>query len=191
MWPRSALGSGYVSEVDAALRAMGPEPPVEVINTGIGGNTVRDLFRRWDADVLAHEPDWLSVMIGINDVWRFFDSKGVGAVMPAEYLRTYEGLLSRTPAGLKGLVLMSPFYVQTLRSDPMRVRMEEYGAIVRALAERRGALFVDVQAALDDMLEVMPYKDLAADRVHPTPLGHWVIAGAFLNAVGATPRPRP
>jgi lysophospholipase L1-like esterase len=188
---RGTLGRGYVAEVDAAVARTGLVPPVEVMNTGIGGNTVRDLAGRWDADVLSHEPDWLSVMIGINDVWRFFDARGVGAVMPHEYLRTYEGLLSRSPPGLKGLVLMSPFYVQANRSDPMRARMDEYGAIVKSLAERRGALFVDVQAALDTALERDSYVAIAADRVHPTEYGHWVLAGAFLKAVGITPRPRP
>jgi lysophospholipase L1-like esterase len=188
---QGTLGSGYVAEVDAALTRMGLVPAAEVLNTGIGGNTVRDLFGRWDPDVLAHRPDWLSVMIGINDVWRMFDSKGVGAVMPHEYLRTYESLLDRTPPGLKGLVLMSPFYVQKNRSDPMRARMDEYGAIVKALAARRGAHFVDVQAALDRETETQAYIGLAGDRVHPTAVGHWVLAGAFLDAVGATRRPRP
>lgn len=185
------LGNGYVAEVDAALTKMNLRPPIEVLNTGIGGNTVRHLDQRWDADVLAHDPDWLVVMIGINDVWRMFDSRGVGAVMPHEFLRTYEHFLSRGPKGLKGLVLMSPFYVQKNRADPMRARMDEYGAIVKAIAERRGALFVDIQAALDREMETQVYIGLAGDRVHPTELGHWVLAGAFLKAVGATPRRRP
>ncbi|HZZ20083.1 MAG TPA: SGNH/GDSL hydrolase family protein [Opitutaceae bacterium] len=188
---QGTLGSGYVAEVDAALTRMGLVPSVEVLNTGIGGNTVRDLARRWDADVLAHNPDWLTVMIGINDVWRMFDSRGVGAVIPHEFLRTYDTFLGKAPAALKGLVLMSPFYVQKNRSDPMRTRMDEYGAIVKDIASRRGALFVDVQAALDREMETQAYIGLAADRVHPTELGHWVLARGFLEAVGATPRPRP
>ena len=73
----------------------------------------------------------------------------------------------------------------------MRVRMDEYGAMVKSMAAHRGATFVDLQAVLDKELETQPYLNLAADRIHPTPLGHWVIAEAFLKAVGITPRPRP
>jgi lysophospholipase L1-like esterase len=188
---RGSLGGGYVAEVDKALSSVGFEPQVEVLNTGVGGDTVRNLALRWDGDVNAHIPDWLSVMIGINDVWRQFDGNPAGAVMPEEYERVYEGLLARRLPRLKGLVLMSPFYVQDRRSDPMRRRMDEYRSIAKGIAARRGALFVDVQAALDAALEKQDYTALAADRVHPTPEGHRILAGAFLEAVGATPPRRP
>ena len=68
-----ALGHGYVAEIAALLMAVYPARSIRVTNMGIGGNTVRDLAARWDTDVLALKSDWLSVMIGINDVWRHFD----------------------------------------------------------------------------------------------------------------------
>ena len=66
------LGDGYVSLLDAFLATHYPERDIGVLNTGIGGNTVIDLEARWEADILDLNPDWLSVMIGINDVWRQF-----------------------------------------------------------------------------------------------------------------------
>ncbi|HEY5227293.1 MAG TPA: SGNH/GDSL hydrolase family protein [Opitutaceae bacterium] len=188
---KGTLGGGYVAMVDASLSAVGTTPPIEVLNTGTSADTVRHLALRWEADVLAHKPDWLSVMIGINDVWRQFDGNSAAAVMPEEYERVYEELLARTQPGLKGLVLMSPYYVQDKRTDPLRARMDEYGAIVKRIAKRRGAVFVDVQTAFDAMLARRHYSELAADRVHPTPEGHRILAVAFLKAVGLTPRPRP
>jgi lysophospholipase L1-like esterase len=182
----SALGDGYVSQVAAALAPARGECPPHVINMGISGNTVRDLAMRWDGDVLALRPDWLSIMIGINDVWRQFDGRDPSsAVMPEEFGRTYRSLVVRTLPAVKGLILMTPYYVQTLRTDPMRRRMDEYGAMVRKLAAEHGALLVDTQAALDHALEGTDYVALAADRVHPTPAGHAILARAFLDAVGA------
>src|SRR5262245_14983449 len=70
----AALGKGYVSLVDSLLQSTYPQQGIRVVNMGISGNTVRDLKDRWSSDVLALEPDWLSIMIGINDVWRHFDS---------------------------------------------------------------------------------------------------------------------
>jgi len=69
-----ALGRGYVAQVDALLGATYPQLGIRVVNMGTSGHTVRDLAARWERDVLAQRPDWLAVMIGINDVWRQFDS---------------------------------------------------------------------------------------------------------------------
>jgi lysophospholipase L1-like esterase len=188
---KGTLGGGYVAMVGSSLSALGIVPPIQVLNTGTSADTVRHLALRWDTDVLAHKPDWLSVMIGINDVWRQFDGNSSAAVMPEEYERVYELLLARTIPGLKGLVLMSPYYVQDKRTDPLRARMDEYGSIVKRVAELRGAMFVDVQAAFDAELARRNFTELAPDRVHPTPQGHRILADAFLAAVGVTPRPRP
>ena len=68
----NGLGDGYVALVDAWLRAAHPAWPVGIVNMGISGDTVRDLRARWQTDVLDQAPDWLSIFIGINDVWRRF-----------------------------------------------------------------------------------------------------------------------
>jgi len=52
------------------LIARYPELGLEIINQGIGGNTILDLDRRWEEDVVQVQPNWLSIKIGINDVWR-------------------------------------------------------------------------------------------------------------------------
>lgn len=181
----AALGHGYVAVVDSALAAGDVSPAIRISNMGISGNTIRDLSSRWDTDVLALRPDWLSVMIGINDVWRQFDGVDASAaVMPDEFERVYDRLISRTLPRLKGLVILSPYYVQAARTDPLRSRMDEYGAIAKRVAGRHGAIFVDVQAALDKALASTDYAAIAGDRVHPTPLGHRLLAGALLGAIG-------
>jgi lysophospholipase L1-like esterase len=180
-----ALGSGYVAEVGAALGSSAGKEAIQVTNMGISGNTVRNLSERWESDVIGLGPDWLSVMIGINDVWRQFDARKAAAaeaVMPDEFKLIYDRLIGRARPGLKGLVLMSPFYVQDVRSDPMRARMDEYGSIVADLSKKHGAVFVDVQAAIDAALEWTDYSTIAGDRVHPTPEGHRLLARAFLSA---------
>jgi len=68
-----AIGTGYAGYVNALLDATYPERHIRVVNMGSSGNTVLDLEARWQTDVVDLKPDWLSVMIGINDVWRQFD----------------------------------------------------------------------------------------------------------------------
>src|SRR2546425_12747645 len=107
-----AIGKGYVMMVEALLGAVYPDQWIRVVNQGISGNTVRDLKARWQTDVLDLAPDWLSIMIGDNDVWRQFDSplQTERHVYPEEYEATLEELVTRTQPALKGLVLMTPFY---------------------------------------------------------------------------------
>lgn len=180
------LGSGYVNLVNALLGAAYPAHRIRVMNTGIGGNTVLDLEARWETDVLALQPDWLSVMIGINDVWRQFDSplQTERHVPPDLYAATLEKLAARTRPLLKGLVLMSPYFIEPDRAEPMRARMDEYGAAMRQVAERHQAIFVDAQAAFDGLMKEMHPMSLAWDRVHPNQTGHMLLARAFLAAIG-------
>ncbi|MBV9867388.1 MAG: SGNH/GDSL hydrolase family protein [Abitibacteriaceae bacterium] len=181
-----ALGRGYVSNVDALLGTVYPELAIRVVNMGTSGNTVRDLKARWQHDVFDLKPDWLSIMIGINDVWRQFDSPRQPEIhVPLEeYEQTLRQLVSQTLPNLKGLILMTPFYIEPNRSDTMRARMDQYGAVVRQLATEHEAIFVDTQAAFDAALQHYYAATLAWDRVHPTQTGHMVLARAFLNAIG-------
>ena len=71
-------GNGYVSLVRAFVTARYPERRLRWENRGIGGNTTRDLLARWDDDAIALRPDWLSVKIGINDVWRKYRDRPEG-----------------------------------------------------------------------------------------------------------------
>src|SRR5688500_11041895 len=66
---REALGAGYVRLIHDLLLARDPAAAPNVINRGISGNKITDLAARWQRDVIALDPDMLSVMIGINDVW--------------------------------------------------------------------------------------------------------------------------
>jgi lysophospholipase L1-like esterase len=189
-WPvgtfEGGLGSGYVSLVHALLTSVYPELGIEVLNVGIGGNTVRDLKGRWKKDVLNLRPDWLSIMIGTNDVWRQFDrpnDKSAG-VFEDEFTQTLTNLVTETKPSVKGLILLTPFLMEKNLLDPMRSKMDEYGAIVKSVAAGADVPVIDTQAAFDNVLEYLPTYALAPDRVHPTLPGHQILAKAVLDALG-------
>lgn len=182
----AALGKGYVSYVDALLQSVYPYLGIRVVNKGISGNTVRDLKNRWQEDVIAQEPDWLSIMIGINDVWRQFDTPFIKEwhVYIEEYEETLLKLVTETKPLTKGLVLMTPFYIECNEQDRMRQTMDQYGKIVRKIADETGCLFVDTQAAFNEVLKDLYPATIAWDRVHPSASGHMVLARAFLKEIG-------
>ena len=181
----NGLGDGYVNQVHSLLGAVYPQRAITILNTGISGNRVPDLDARWTTDVLEQKPDWLSVMIGINDVWRQFDAPAnPDQVLVDRFEDVYRKILTRTRPALKGLVLMTPYYLETNRADPMRAKMDVYGQVVKKLAGEFSAVFVDTQAAFDAYLTHQPTQALCGDRVHPNRIGHMIIARAFLSAVG-------
>ncbi|MEX1029717.1 MAG: SGNH/GDSL hydrolase family protein [Paenibacillaceae bacterium] len=181
-----SLGRGYVSLVNALLTAVYPELAIRVVNVGSSGHNVRDLKDRWQSDIIDLKPDWLSIMIGTNDVWRQYDQPLIAEshVYIDEYEVTLRALINETLPMLKGLILMTPFYIEPNRNDAMRNTMDQYSQVVRRLAEEYGAIFVDTQAAFDQlMIEIYP-ATIAWDRVHPSMVGHMTIARAFLKELG-------
>ncbi len=180
------LGKGYVTMVDALLSSTYPQLGIRVANVGSSGNTSANLRTRWQRDVIDLNPDWVSMMIGTNDVWRQFDlqRQTESHVLPDTYESNLRACIEQTLPVVKGMILMTPFYIEPSRSDAMRARMDQYGDIVKKLAGEYKTLLVDTQAAFEEPLKHMHSAALAWDRVHPNQTGHMLIAKAFLNAIG-------
>ena len=180
-------GTSYVANVGALLGCMYPEMDIRVKTVGSSGNQVRDLDARWQTDVLDQKPDWVSVLIGINDVWRQFDSPLLTEqhVPIEEYEATYEKLIQETLPHVKGMILMTPFFMEPNKQDSMRAMMDKYGAVVKKLAEKYNLVFVDLQEGWDRLFQHMHPCNIAWDRIHPNQTGHMYIAKQFLAAVGA------
>ena len=183
----NAWGRSYVNDAASLLCCMYPELHLRVINMGISGNQVTDLEARWETDVMERHPDYVSVLIGINDVWRQFDCPQMPEthVSPEKYAATYEQLIQRTLPHVKGMILMTPYYMEPNTADPMRARMDEYGAIVKSLAAKYDLPLVDLQAGWDRLFQHMHSTNIAWDRVHPNQIGCMYIAKQFLAAIGA------
>jgi lysophospholipase L1-like esterase len=180
---RDSLGYGYVKLIHNLLAVTCPRQHIHVLNKGVSGNTVRGLTARWQSDVLDLKPDWLSILIGINDVWPKFDAcqPDEWYVSIEEYASTLERLIRTTRPQLKGMVLMTPYCIESDRADPMRAMMDRYGDVVRRLAGQYQAILVDTQAAFENYLMEVPQEVLSLDRVHLKPAGHMILAEAFLK----------
>lgn len=181
-----AHGTGYVNVIAGLIGTIYADQKIRIVNQGQSGDTVLDLKNRWETDVVEQKPDWLCIMIGINDVWRQMDlplHTEIHVHLP-QYEQTLEELVTSTKPSLKGLVLMTPFYIEPLKQDEMRFKMDGYGQAVKHVAERHGAIFVDTQAAFDQVLKTWYPAAIAWDRVHPNQIGTTVLAKAFLDAIG-------
>lgn len=177
------VGRGYVRAIESMLAAYYPEVRLRVTNSGISGNTSRDLLARWQRDVLDLEPDWVSVCIGVNDVWRQFDSPAITSsqVLTDEYKQNVEEMIVSLKDKVKGIFILSPYYIENCRQDIMRARMDEYTEICRELADKHDCVFIDLQAMFDRYLKHRHSSSLAWDRVHPNQIASHLIAREFLD----------
>jgi lysophospholipase L1-like esterase len=181
---QAPYGHGYVSLLRAFTTARHPEARLTWTNRGVAGDTVRDLAQRWETDALAPRPDWLSVMIGINDVWRAFDGHPRDAVPLDEFTETLRTLLRRAveETGCR-LILADPYLIEPDRTAPWRAASDAYVTAVAGLAEEFDALHVQTQWAFDAALESTSSQDWAGDQVHPNLPGHALIAEAFMRVL--------
>lgn len=179
---RERLGDGYVNLVNACFTSLAPEAKITVINQGINGNTMQNLKERWQEDVLDMRPDYVSVMIGINDAWHQYE-EGADDVKHT-YEKDYEELIVRTKPKVKAIYILGSFILEKKRSDPMRMLAEKYAAMAKRMAIRQGLVYVDIQSAMDRFMDILPAEVLSKDRIHPNTSGHMIIAMAFLKAIG-------
>lgn len=182
-----SFGDGYVNLVNAFLCSMYPENEVMVVNRGVNGNTIVDLEKRWDKDILELNPTWVTVLIGINDVWGHFSGQleHRRTVDEATYRRLYESIVERTINKVSGMIILSPFMMEKNKNDEMRQMVETYAGIAREIAEKYGLMYVDLQKRMDKFLESLSSYHISQDRVHPDIKGHMIIAKTIMDAAGA------
>lgn len=179
------LGGGYVQYVAAFLAALYPERKIRVQNTGVSGNTSRQLLERWQEDTLELAPDWVSIMIGANDVWRHNDRPLLSEALVSldEYKENLTRILELTLPKVQGVVLLSPYYMGQSQDDTMRIQMLEYAQVARELAAEYKLPFGETQALFDEHLQHYHAHSLSWDCIHPNHTGALLIAKSFLNAV--------
>ncbi|NLG49110.1 MAG: SGNH/GDSL hydrolase family protein [Chloroflexi bacterium] len=179
----NGLGSGYPMLTSAWLAASYSEQQLRLVNRGISGNRTCDLLTRWEQDCIALQPAWVSILIGINNTWRRYDSNDPTPVerFEQEYRRLLEWTKRETSAKI---VLCEPFVLPypedriTWRED-----LDPKLAVVRKLADE----FADVLVPLDVIFEQAATRQApqywAADGVHPTLAGHALIAQSWVKHV--------
>lgn len=177
------VGRSYVRVVENLLAVYYPEIRIRVTNSGISGNTSRDLLGRFDRDVVDLKPDWVSICIGINDVWRQFDSPAIPdeQVMPEEYKQNVEEMILKVKDTVKGVFILSPYIMEPNSEDMMRNRMNQYVEICRALSEKHNCIFVDFQKMYEEYCKIRHSSYISWDRIHPNQVGATLMAREFLK----------
>ena len=185
------LGCGYVQLIGSRL--MCDNEDITVVNRGIGGNRISDLYGRWIEDTLNIDFDVLSILCGINDIG-FQLRMGRGAnVEKFEFVydrMLYEALEARPSAKL---VLCEPFLFKLNRDeapgnediidnwDVWNADMMARRAVTKRLAVKYNAVFVPFGEMFDELCAKTPASRWSIDGIHATSAGHEMMARLWIS----------
>lgn len=181
-----SLGNGYVAILKGLLHSLYPELNAILLNRGCGGDRTPELLARWSEDCLALKPDVLSIMIGVNDVWRLAGEwNGQKHVPLPEYRENLATLVVRAiEAGIERVIVLSPTTVTPEAGSEMNTLLGQYADAAQEIAQKTDALFVDVRTPLLDARQTDPNTAWTPDGCHPSTAGHTLIAVTWLKALG-------
>ena len=159
-----------------------PDIDFAFTNLGISGNRTEDLVARMQSDFIEIQPDIVSILIGINDVWHHYAFSGIYTSNEAfehNYTTVLEEIKQKTNAKI---MIIQPFLMDVPDKQALKAELVEKQAIVKALAER----YADVYLPMHEIFQADEAEDktvYAADGVHPTEDGACLIAQKYLEAI--------
>ena len=203
--PRGSLAV-YSTLLGEELSFAGKD--VKVINAGIGGHTTANGKARFEKDVLAHQPDAVVIMFGINDaavdVWKKPPASGP-RVRLTDYRQNLTTMVRTLKAKGARVVLMTsnpiywsettwPLYArppyQPDDPDGFNVVLRDYAQAVREIAKAEDVGIVDVFAAFiaETAKPGRKPSSLTMDGMHPNDLGQRIIADLLIAHFAAADR---
>lgn len=178
------LGQGYPTRVAGQLGLANPEK-YQFYNRGVSGDRIVDIYARMKYDIINLKPDYLSILVGVNDVWHERDfANGVSA---QKFKKVYGLLLEELKEALPELkiMLLEPFvcFGEASKNNYEWFESEVFlrAKAVKELAEEHGLVFVPLQADLDALIPKATAQYWLHDGVHPTVYFHQYIAAKWIE----------
>lgn len=181
------LGCGYVRVI--ADRVLGENPTAhEIINKGISGNRIVDLYARIKSDVWNLQPDLVSILIGINDIWHEIENQN--GVDIERFESVYRMIIEDTKKALPNvkMILCEPFVLEGLATVEEGTNkferfceVYEYAKVVRKLAKEFNLPFVSLQDKFTECAKEYSPADYLYDGVHPHIAGATLIADEWVK----------
>jgi lysophospholipase L1-like esterase len=152
-----------------------------------------DVYARIKQDIINLKPDYMSILMGVNDVWHELAIQN--GVDTPKFEKIYTMLIEEVLEALPNIKLMilEPYALPgsategTLEDGAdkytvFRKETEEKAAACRRVAEKFNIPFVPLQAKLDAMANAYGTESVSGDGVHPNVTGHLLIARAWMEA---------
>ena len=158
-----------------ALAKVYPKAQVRMINAGISGHTTTQGLARMEKDVIAHKPQLVVVMFGMNDVVR---------TEPEVFRANLRTIVDRLRASGAAVVLCTPNSVYPNPTRPTE-RLAQFAQIVRDVAEETSVRLADCYTAYEEIRrkDVTEWRLLMSETIHPSINGHKVFAEVIAESI--------
>ena len=178
------LGAGYPKYVAELIRSEYPDADFEFINLGISGNRTCQLFDRLYPDAIALQPDVISILIGINDVWHRHDANRI-TTTDAQLELNYREILKRIKAETDAkIIILSPYVLDAPATQHLKADLVTVLPIVKRLADEFADAYVPLQELFDEAIKTQPAPYYySPDGVHPNENGARFIAKHYIDAI--------
>ena len=176
------MGNGYPKFASKLIAEAHPEIEFDFINLGISGNRTDQLFDRLYPDAIALQPDVISILIGINDIWhRKSNILTTDAQIELNYRTILTLLRERTNAKI---VMIAPYVLDAEDKDFLREDHKKIIPIVRALAEEFADVYIPLDEKFDEAVKTQPEpRFYSGYGVHPNQNGAEFIGKLYAEAI--------
>ena len=178
------MGNGYPKYAVELIGEAFPDVDFEFINQGISGNRTCQLFDRLYTDAMAFEPDVISILIGINDIWH---RHGAGRIETTDeqVATNYRAILERLKKQTNAkIVILSPFLLDSEDKESWRPEVERVIEIIRPLADEFADAYSPLDELFEEALKTQPEpKYYSGDGVHPNSNGAAFIGKHYFEAI--------
>ena len=166
------LGDGYVRLLTTILPDKYPEHGFKFINRGVSGDKVRDLVCRWDLDCISLQPDWVSILVGINDTL---------ITSITQFEEKYQMLLKRTANELNSRIIICEPFLLSVDDNAYREDLNPKIEVIRKLSKEYKTILVPLDKIFHEACSLETPEYWAPDGVHPSPEGHTLIAKSWIK----------
>ncbi len=185
------MGSGFAIMVAGELGFNHPGK-YHFANRGIAGQKSTDVYGRIQADIIDEKPDFMSLLVGVNDVWHGIDYNW--GETPETYERVLTSIVEETLAALPDVKIMiiEPFVLEADATRSTEEKPEKWetfsrevairAKIAKEIAKKYSLKFMTLQDKFEAAAEKTGTAYWLEDGVHPSPAGHELIAREWIKA---------
>ena len=180
------MGKGYPKYAAELIAQNHPEVEFDFINFGIGGNRTCQLFDRLYKDGIEFQPDVISILIGINDIWHRYGGEKI-ATTDAQIETNYRAILERIKRETNAKIIILAPYVLDYDNETRQAMREDLKTvlpIIRSLADEFADAYIPLDEIFAEALKTQPEPlYYSGDGVHPNENGSHFIGEQYAKYI--------
>ncbi len=157
------------------------------INRGVSGDRITDIYARIKEDIINLKPDYMSILIGVNDVAHELTMQC--GVDTEKFEKIYGMLIDEVKEALPEIkiIILEPFVLKGSATldlwEQFKEEVKKRGKVAKNIADKYNLKFVPLQDKFDILCTDGDTRYWSIDGVHPSAAGHQVIKEELSQAI--------